>query len=95
MEVDTYRIGPHTPSMRTEDVHLVHRLWLDITRVNGLDKIHHSDLVSMALTRFAREVTGTGREEIIRDLRKLEQRRGALPPKPPPEEDEGPPLLRP
>ena len=95
MEVDTYRIGPHTPSMRTEDVHLVHRLWLDITRVNGLDKIHHSDLVSMALTQFAREVTGTGREEIIRDLRKLEQRRSALPPTSSPEEDDGPPLLRP
>jgi len=23
--VETYRIGPHTPTMRTEDVHLVHR----------------------------------------------------------------------
>ncbi|MDT8070712.1 MAG: APC family permease [Terriglobia bacterium] len=98
MEVDTYRIGPHTPSMRTEDVHLVHRLWLDITREKGLEKIHHSDLVSMALTRFAREFTGDGRQEIIRDLKKTEQRRGAaaaLPEKASGSEDEGPPVLRP
>jgi amino acid transporter len=98
MEVDTYRIGPHTPSMRTEDVHLVHRLWLDITREKGLEKVHHSDLVSMALTRFAREFTGDGRQEIIRDLKKIEQRRGAaaaLPEKASGTEDEGPPVLRP
>lgn len=95
--VDTYRIGPHTPSMKTEDVHLVHRIWLDVTRVKGLEGVHHSDLVSMALTRFAREFTGNGRDDIVRELRKIEQRRtgGTLPPPPPNKEDEGPPVLKP
>ncbi len=95
--VDTYRIGPHTPSMKTEDVQLVHRIWLDVTRVKGLEGVHHSDLVSMALTRFAREFTGDGRDDIVRELRKLEQRRtgGSLPPPPSGKEDEGPPVLKP
>ena len=97
MEVETYRIGPHTPAMRTEDVHLVHRIWLDITRVKGLDRIHHSDLVSMALTRFASEFTGRNRDEIIHDLRKLEERRAGLPHPQDKEPESGghPPVLRP
>jgi hypothetical protein len=101
-EVETFRIGPHTPAMRTEDVHLVHRIWLDATRYKGLEGVHHSDLVSMALTRFARDYTGTDRENIIRELHKLEDKRGHAPgvtvpanptkEKKPPEE---PPLLHP
>jgi hypothetical protein len=74
-EVETFRIGPHTPAMKTEDVHLVHKLWLDATRIKGLEKVHHSDLVTMALTRFARDYTGDGRQDILKDLRKLEDRR--------------------
>src|SRR5206468_9940070 len=36
-KVDTFHIGPHSPSLKTEDIHLVHRLWLNITREGGLD----------------------------------------------------------
>lgn len=80
MQVETFRIGPHTPAMRTEDVHLVHRLWLNITREPGLEKLHHSDIVSLALSRFAREFGGHSREEILKDLRRQEDKRfGRLP----------------
>jgi amino acid transporter len=70
MTVSTYRIGPHTPTMKTEDVHLVHRLWLNITRESGLDKLHHHDILTEALTRFARDYTGPNREEILKQLRR-------------------------
>src|SRR5207248_1593048 len=69
-KVDTFHIGPHTPSMKTEDVHLVHRLWLNITREPGLDNVHHHDIVTQALTRFAHDYTGRERQEILRELRK-------------------------
>src|SRR5437899_7223169 len=39
--VETFRIGPHTPTMKSEDVHLVHTIWLDIKRVRGTDDIYH------------------------------------------------------
>jgi hypothetical protein len=68
MTVETFRIGPHTPTMRPEDVQLVHRMWLDITQEPGLDKLHHADIVSEALSRFAREYTGPERERILKDL---------------------------
>ena len=70
LKVDTFHIGPHTPSLKTEDVHLVHRLWLNITREPGLDRLHHHDILTEALTRFAREYAGRDREDILRDLRK-------------------------
>jgi amino acid transporter len=70
LKVDTFHIGPHTPSLKTEDVHLVHRLWLNITREPGLDSVHHHDILTEALTRFAREYAGRDREDILRDLRK-------------------------
>jgi amino acid transporter len=69
-EVETYRIGPHTPDLKTEDIHLVHRLWLNITREHGLEKLHHSDIVSAALSRFARDYAGRDREEILNVLKK-------------------------
>jgi hypothetical protein len=70
MKVDTFHIGPHSPSLKTEDVHLVHRLWLNITREPGLGNVHHHDILTEALTRFAREYAGRDREDILRDLRK-------------------------
>jgi hypothetical protein len=70
MTVDTFRIGPHTPTMKTEDVHLVHRLWLNITREQGLDRVHHHDILTEALTRFARDYTGHDREDILKQLRR-------------------------
>src|SRR5215472_12594828 len=53
--VETYRIGPHTPTMKTEDVHLVHKIWLDIKKFQGTEDIHHSDIVTLALTRLSRD----------------------------------------
>jgi amino acid transporter len=74
-QVETFRIGPHTPGMKSEDVHLVHRLWLNITREHGLENVHHSDIVTVALTRFAREYSGSDRDEVLKDLRRLHDKR--------------------
>jgi hypothetical protein len=72
LKVETFRIGPHAPTMKSEDVHLVHRLWLNITREHGMDRIHHSDVVTLALTRFARDYAGHDRPEILRELKRLD-----------------------
>ena len=68
LTVDTFRIGPHTPTMKTEDVHLVHRLWLQISREPGLDKLHHHDILTEALTRFAHQYAGNSHDEILKEL---------------------------
>jgi hypothetical protein len=77
-KVDTFRIGPHTPTMKTEDVHLVHRMWLRLRRFPGMEDVHHSDLVTLALTRLAQDFSREP-EEIVRALRKGEgSRSGTL-----------------
>src|ERR1700730_8385514 len=70
LSVETVDIRPHTPSLKTEDVHLVHRLWLNITHEEGLETLHHHDILTEALTRFAREYAGHDRQDILRKLRK-------------------------
>jgi amino acid transporter len=67
--VETYRIGPHTPTMKTEDVHLVHKIWLDIKRVQGTEDIHHSDIVTLALTRLSRDYN-LDKDDVLKNLKK-------------------------
>jgi hypothetical protein len=68
--VDTYRIGPHTPTMKAEDVRLVHKLWLDLKRYPGAEEIHHSDIVSLALTRLARDYN-LDKEDLLKNLKRI------------------------
>jgi hypothetical protein len=79
MHVETFRIGPHTPTMKPEDVELVHRLWLDITQQSGLGKLHHSDIVTEALDRFASDYGSKAHEGILSKFRRLEESRRGLP----------------
>lgn len=74
--VESYRIGPHTPTMKTEDVHLVHRIWLDIKKIPGTEDIHHSDIVTLALTRLSRDYN-LDKDDVLKNLKKGV--RGALP----------------
>ena len=67
--VDTFRIGPHTPTMKNEDVVLLHRLWLKITQEPGLENVHHHDILTEALTRFEKDYGERGREDIVTELR--------------------------
>src|SRR3954452_15654470 len=67
--VYTVRIGPHTPEMRAEDIALIHRLWLDATRHIDGDRLHHSDIVSIALTRLAQDYS-RDKSDVLKMLRK-------------------------
>jgi hypothetical protein len=67
--VETYRIGPHTPTMRTEDVHLVHKIWLDIKKIEGTEDIHHSDIITLALTRLSRDYN-LDKDDVLKNLKK-------------------------
>ncbi|PYX97281.1 MAG: APC family permease [Acidobacteria bacterium] len=67
-EVQSFRIGPHTPDLKTEDVMLVHRLWLDARRQAGTEELHHHDIVTLALTRLAADYS-RDRQSILKELR--------------------------
>jgi amino acid transporter len=76
-KVDSFRIGPHTPTMMNEDVLLLHRLWLNISREPGLENVHHHEILTEALTRFARDYAARDRQEIIKELRRITREGGS------------------
>jgi len=67
-EVKVFYIGPHAPNLSPDDVQLVHRLWLNMRRDPSMPDLHHSDIITYALTRMAGQYARE-KQEILRDLR--------------------------
>ena len=67
-ETKVFYIGPHTPELGPDDVQLVHRLWLNMRRDPSVQDLHHSDIITYALTRLAGQYARE-KVEILRDLR--------------------------
>ncbi len=67
-ESKVYYLGPHAPSLRPDDVQLVHRLWLNLRRDPSVQDLHHSDIITYALTRLASQYARE-KQEIIKELR--------------------------
>jgi amino acid transporter len=67
-ESKVYYLGPHAPSLQPDDVQLVHRLWLNLRRDPSVQDLHHSDIITYALTRLASHYA-RDKQEIIKDLR--------------------------
>ena len=65
-EALSFHIGPHAPTIEPDEVQLVHRLWLNLRRAPDMHDLHHSDILTYALTRmaseFARDKDGTVKE---------------------------------
>ena len=51
-----FNLGPHPPRLWPEDVNLLHRLWLRMSDQQEGHKVHHRDVVSLALRRLERDV---------------------------------------
>src|ERR1035441_2429722 len=67
-ELKVFYIGPHAPNLSPDDVQLVHRLWLNMRRDPSMPDLHHSDIITYALTRLAGQYARE-KQEILRDLR--------------------------
>ncbi|HTW46108.1 MAG TPA: APC family permease [Acidobacteriaceae bacterium] len=71
-DAQSFHIGPHAPALQGEDVQLVHRLWLNFRRAPGLENLHHTDIVTYALTRLASEYA-RDKVETLKELRRHTQ----------------------
>ncbi len=67
-DTKVFYIGPHAPTLGPDDVQLVHRLWLNMRRDPSVQDLHHSDIITYALTRLAGQYARE-KVEILRDLR--------------------------
>lgn len=64
-------LGPHPPRLWPEDVDRLHELWLALSEREGLgSKLHHRDVIGLALRRLEEELTSEEREQIIQDLKR-------------------------
>ncbi len=71
-ETASFLLGPHAPSLRPEDVELLHRLWLELTTDPTMRGLHHQQIITVALRRFAAGLQrGTDRDAILAELRRL------------------------
>ncbi|HEX4229837.1 MAG TPA: APC family permease [Bryobacteraceae bacterium] len=62
-------LGPHPPRLWPEDVDKLHDLWLKLSSSDALGaKLHHRDVVGLALRRLERELSGPEREQVIQQL---------------------------
>ena len=54
-----FHLGAHAPAFTTDDLQLIHELWLDVTKTVG-PHVHHHDVVRAALTHMQDELNDTG-----------------------------------
>ena len=66
-------LGPHPPRMWPEDVDLLHEIWLKLASAETLgSKLHHRDVVGVALRRLQSELSGSeeDRHKVVEEIRK-------------------------
>ncbi|HZO53869.1 MAG TPA: APC family permease [Bryobacteraceae bacterium] len=62
-------LGPHPPRLWPEDLDRLHELWLKLTGDARLgSKLHHRDVVGVALRRLERDLSTEERDEVMRDV---------------------------
>jgi amino acid transporter len=72
-EVEPFVLGPHLPPLTTEDLELIHRLWLKAVGPIGL-RLHHRDVVRAALEDFDHQLSGTERDHALEHIRRQVER---------------------
>jgi hypothetical protein len=64
-------LGPHPPRLWPEDLDRLHELWLQLTEREAFgSKLHHRDVIGMALRRLARDMEGPDRPHVVEDLKR-------------------------
>jgi amino acid transporter len=64
-------LGPHPPRLWPEDVDLLHDIWLELSRTESLgSRLHHRDVVGVALRRLQGQLTGEERDRVVEIIRK-------------------------
>lgn len=63
-------LGPHPPRLWPEDIDKLHDLWLRLSEDEALGaKLHHRDVVGLALQKLEQELQSPERDQAIRRLR--------------------------
>jgi hypothetical protein len=61
-------LGPHPPRLWPQDIDIVHELWLEISDKYCGSKLHHRDIVGVALRRMREQLGSQERDEVVHDI---------------------------
>ena len=67
-DVVFFNLGPHPPRLWPEDIDLVHRLWLELSARGPGSKLHHRDVLSVALHRMATDLHSGRASDVVADI---------------------------
>jgi len=65
-----FNLGPHPPRLWPEDVDLLHRLWLELSEETSGAKLHHRDVVGVALQRLEVQLRTEQRSSALEDVKR-------------------------
>src|SRR6266498_640368 len=74
-KVDEFNLGAHAPKLADDDINLIHKLWLDVTKERGMEDFRHKEIVTTALGRLADELKGQDRQKILDRMNALMSKR--------------------
>jgi len=60
-------LGPHPPRLWPGDIILAHKMWLELSEKFGA-KLHHRDVIGVALQRMNRDMRSTQRQSVMSDI---------------------------
>jgi nucleotide-binding universal stress UspA family protein len=69
-DVTFFNLGPHPPRLWPEDIDLAHRLWLDLAGKGPGARLHHRDIIGVALRRMAADLDSARSSEVVEDITK-------------------------
>src|SRR5580692_3903342 len=64
-----FLLGPHAPNLTSNEVRLVHRLWLRFSDLVSPDEIHHHDVVHFALDEVLNELENGQEAQVVARLK--------------------------
>jgi amino acid transporter len=67
-DVVFFNLGPHPPRLWPEDIDLAHKLWLELSARGPGSKLHHRDVISVALRRMEAELQSARAQEVVDDI---------------------------
>ena len=63
-----FYIGEHTPEILHHDVRSIHQIWLTVADLPDMERLHHQDIIHIALERLKADLHGERHDEVIGDI---------------------------
>jgi amino acid transporter len=63
-----FNLGPHPPRLWPEDIELLHELWLNLSDKGPGYKLHHRDVIRVALRRLDAELRTPNAKEVLKEV---------------------------